>query len=350
MVPLRSDTIRLVQNGCLFHGLQSEDPNKHLKDFLKLVDSLDLDVANRERTRMRESLSEAWTRFKDLLLKVPHHVPPSSNTQFVYTKENDGDIMFVEIIKKYDDSSEKELEEDGNAVTRELGVEYFDIFPTRSELTYHKYLMSSPIPSFFRNPIIVEGYPSNLKIPCNIRHVHVEKAHIDLNFPVNVMTCIHYNWIMRKQLEPREDLDGIRRISNFTERIKGMHIFVGNFTYVSDFMIVEDISSIIDPRLSQVVLGKPFVKISNMTHDLSLGVVKFTDGTNEIAYKMPHKIEQYNSLSDLEKEHMKSVYLRNKEDKRRVDYVMSKILRFYKECLELGPEYLTGLEDEGGVT
>ncbi|GJY73290.1 zinc finger, CCHC-type containing protein [Tanacetum coccineum] len=43
MVPLRSDTIRLVQNGCSFHGLQSEDPNQRLKDFLKLVDSLDLD-------------------------------------------------------------------------------------------------------------------------------------------------------------------------------------------------------------------------------------------------------------------------------------------------------------------
>nr|GEY10416.1 MAK10-like protein [Tanacetum cinerariifolium] len=43
VVPLRSDTIRLVQNGCSFHGLQSEDPNQHRKDFLKLVDSLDLD-------------------------------------------------------------------------------------------------------------------------------------------------------------------------------------------------------------------------------------------------------------------------------------------------------------------
>ncbi|GKB76145.1 zinc finger, CCHC-type containing protein [Tanacetum coccineum] len=43
VVPIRSDTIRLVQNGCSFHGLRSEDPNQHLKDFLKLVDSLDLD-------------------------------------------------------------------------------------------------------------------------------------------------------------------------------------------------------------------------------------------------------------------------------------------------------------------
>ncbi|GKC92104.1 zinc finger, CCHC-type containing protein, partial [Tanacetum coccineum] len=120
----------MVQNGCSFHGLRSEDPNQHLKDFLKLVDSLDLDGEIRERTRLRlfqfslcnqasnwlerlpagsiitwedltthflaqffppgrttklcndilmfqqhhgESLSESWTRFKDLLQKVSHH-------------------------------------------------------------------------------------------------------------------------------------------------------------------------------------------------------------------------------------------------------------------------------------
>ncbi|GKC42610.1 hypothetical protein Tco_1060332 [Tanacetum coccineum] len=95
-----------------------------------------------------------------------------------------------------------------------------------------------------------------------------------------------------------------------------MRVFVGNFTYIVDFMIV-DISSIIDPRLSQVVLGRPFVEISNMTHDPPEGVVRFINGTNEVAYKMPHEIEQYDSLSDLENEHTKSVYLRNEEYKRR---------------------------------
>nr|GEV30213.1 zinc finger, CCHC-type [Tanacetum cinerariifolium] len=49
VVPLRSDTIRLVQNGCSFYGFRSKDPNQHLKVLLKLVDSVDLDVANRER-------------------------------------------------------------------------------------------------------------------------------------------------------------------------------------------------------------------------------------------------------------------------------------------------------------
>ncbi|GJR29414.1 hypothetical protein Tco_1105646 [Tanacetum coccineum] len=72
VVPLRFDIIRLVQNGCSFYGLRSEDPNQHPNDFLKHVDSLDLDGENRERTRL-QSLSEAWTRFKDLLQKVHHH-------------------------------------------------------------------------------------------------------------------------------------------------------------------------------------------------------------------------------------------------------------------------------------
>nr|GEU59819.1 retrotransposon Orf1 [Tanacetum cinerariifolium] len=162
--------------------------------------------------------------------------PPDPSVLFIIEKFY---IMFVEIIKNYDDSSEEELEEDGNAVTRELGVEYIDRFLTRSKLTYHKYLMKDP--------------------------------------------------------------EGIRGISKFTRRIRGMHIFVENFTYVLDFMIVEDISSIIDPGLSQVMLGKPFVEVSNMTHDLSIGIVKFTIMDDEIAHKMPHKIEQFNSLSNLEK-------------------------------------------------
>ncbi|GJV23238.1 zinc finger, CCHC-type containing protein [Tanacetum coccineum] len=53
VVPLRFDTSRSVKNGCSFYELRSEDPNRHLKDFLKLVDSLDLDGANRERTHLR---------------------------------------------------------------------------------------------------------------------------------------------------------------------------------------------------------------------------------------------------------------------------------------------------------
>ncbi|GJX48993.1 hypothetical protein Tco_0275838 [Tanacetum coccineum] len=94
---------------------------------------------------------------------------------------DDDDVMFIGIVKKNDNSFKEEPEVEG------LEVEYFDVFPTRSELAYHKYLMCGPIPSIFlRNPIIMEGCPSNLKIPCNIGHVHVEKAYIDLEYPTKI--------------------------------------------------------------------------------------------------------------------------------------------------------------------
>jgi hypothetical protein len=136
-------------------------------------------------------------------------------------------------------------------------------------------------------------------------------------------------------------------MSKFVGRVKGLHVFVGNFTYVTDFVIVKDIRPVIDGCLSQVVFGKPFVEAYKMKYDPSLGIVRFKDENDEIAYQMPYKIEQFRLLSNLEKEHKQVVYYRNDEDRRRgVDYVMSRIFGFYKECLQLGPEYKTKIEDD----
>ncbi|GJS07339.1 hypothetical protein Tco_0364135 [Tanacetum coccineum] len=136
-------------------------------------------------------------------------------------------VLTLEIIRDDDEPQNESPNEGEGTTTKGLTVEYFDTFPTRDELTYHN---------------------------------------------------------MRRKLNPMEDVNG--GISNFTGRIKGMHVFIGNFTYVVDFMTVEDISSIIDHRLSQVVLGRPFIEISNMTHDLPEGVVRFTNGDDEVSYKM----------------------------------------------------------------
>ncbi|GJV12515.1 hypothetical protein Tco_1354056 [Tanacetum coccineum] len=72
VVPLRSNTIRLVQNRCSFHRLRSEDPNQHLKDFLKLVDSLDLDVANKERmfATSPSMTTKVWIDLRDFAKPV----------------------------------------------------------------------------------------------------------------------------------------------------------------------------------------------------------------------------------------------------------------------------------------
>ena len=81
---------------------------------------------------------------------------------------------------------------------------------------------------------------------------------------------------------------------------------------------------------------------SRMACNTTEGVVRMTHENGEIAYKMPQKIPEYSSYTDLEKETCRSVYLRNKEDKEKgTEFVINKILGFYKESINLGPEYQT---------
>nr|GEX51177.1 ataxia telangiectasia mutated family protein [Tanacetum cinerariifolium] len=61
----------------------------------------------------------------------------------------------LELFKEYEigDLNEGVIEEEEEvAKVEELGVDYFDQFPTRDELTYHKYLLRDPSPPSLRDP------------------------------------------------------------------------------------------------------------------------------------------------------------------------------------------------------
>ncbi|GKD05261.1 hypothetical protein Tco_1180235 [Tanacetum coccineum] len=224
------------------------------------------------------------------ILESLNQKTPTPYSRVVCKKENDSDVMLIKLVKDDEYPNNDEFNEDSN-----LGEENFE-----------------------------GDHLKNFQLGVSLyttRHIHVERAYIDLDSPLNIKSRCCYNWIMTNRLAPRKNPKNPSRLNNF--------------------------------------IGKPFVELCGMTYDSSLGVVRLTKGKEDIAYKMPHKIEQYDSLLDDEKENMKSVYLRNEDDKRKgVEYVMSKILGFYKGCLELGPEYQTGQEesssgtseDQGGVT
>ncbi|GKB18861.1 hypothetical protein Tco_0852784 [Tanacetum coccineum] len=145
----------------------------------------------------------------------------------------------------------------------------------------------------------MKGCPYNLKIPCNIGHMHIEKAYINLNSPLNIMTRMDgTTGYEEEKLNPREDANG--GISNFTGRIKGIHVFVGNFTYVIDFMIVEDISSILDPRMPRTIPRLKNFNWSKVSPLLELS-------QNDLMNRFRHPYEKNKFM--------------------------------YKNCLNLGPEY-----------
>ncbi|GKA39608.1 hypothetical protein Tco_0732159 [Tanacetum coccineum] len=133
-----------------------------------------------------------------------------------------------------------------------------DSFPTEKELAYHKELGETQPPFLTIEPKIRRSDPWSLKIPCAIGIIYMGHAYIDLQSPINIMSRAYYNKIKEKPFQARRNPYQPYKFYNFVGRAKNMHIFVGCFIYVVDFMILEDLGSIIDSGLSEVVLGKPF--------------------------------------------------------------------------------------------
>ena len=204
---------------------------------------------------------------------------------------------------------------------------------TIEELSYHKFLLKCPCPAKHReHPLIIRGNYLNVKIPCMIGHMFREHTYIDLRAPVNVMSRLYYNWIMSDKLEPRQDPYNPKRLCNFVGRVRGIHVFVKNFTYRCDFMILEDVRGIIDQHLGEVVLGEPFVNTSKMIYDRDEGIVTFSEETECVKYKMPYKFEKFKGVEDLDVDNIPTFDV--SENNHNVERIK------YSGCMALGPEYI----------
>ncbi|GJY11334.1 hypothetical protein Tco_0379519 [Tanacetum coccineum] len=153
---------------------------------------------------------------------------------------------------------EEVIEEEFKEEEEEDDLEYFNT--TREELEYHEYLLKNPRPSWIRAKVR-KGNLSNIKILCMIGYFLKEQTYIGLESSINIMSRLYYYWIMNEGLESRKKPLNPNKTCNFVGRVRGLKVFVGNFTYECAFVVLEDISSVINPYLGGKVLGKPFVKV-----------------------------------------------------------------------------------------
>ncbi|GJT88344.1 putative reverse transcriptase domain-containing protein [Tanacetum coccineum] len=307
-----------------------------------------------------ESLSEAWTRFKDLLQKVPHRgidlwLQALLEDLALYDNESWNDPRdFAKLVKEIslpqDVSSTSdcrliELENqvqrlmeahlapkqpiqvnkitsssNGNDEKKEVewidAEEPLDLINTSKESVYESLIKEMPKFSLNYDFRIRKGDPRNLKIPCMIGHKFMANVYIDVNLPMNMMFLAYYNSIRKDGYEYRG--------RNFAGLGRDMHVFVGNMSYVMYFAILENIETNIDPILSHVMFGRPFIEIVCLAMNRKHGLI-FSEDDYDRGYWRP---------SDLKN-------------------------GFYKGTLKLEPEYQTGLNkgdnesemnDEGEVT
>ncbi|GKE87939.1 protein kinase-like domain, concanavalin A-like lectin/glucanase domain protein, partial [Tanacetum coccineum] len=153
-------------------------------------------------------------------------------------------------------------------------IEYFDTFPTMEELEYHEWLLKYPKPSWVKAKIRTRNL-NNIKISYKIGHFLKRQVYIDLESPINIMSKQHYDMVMSIGLKSRQKPSNPSKKCNFVGRIKGLKVFIGNFTYECNFMILEDTTSIIDHHLGEVIFGKTFAWNTGLIHDQEKGTITF---------------------------------------------------------------------------
>nr|GEW07387.1 hypothetical protein [Tanacetum cinerariifolium] len=83
---------------------------------------------------------------------------------------------------------------------------------------------------------------------------------------------------------------------------------------VKDSMRRQDVSSVIDHYLNGIILEKPFVKQSKLTYDKEEGTVMFEKNDEIVTFKMPHKIEMFKDIEDMNTDDILTFFIASKGD------------------------------------
>nr|GEU98176.1 retrotransposon Orf1 [Tanacetum cinerariifolium] len=106
---------------------------------------------------------------------------------------------------------------------------------------------------FYHNRIINSIDGDDLAFPCMIGFRKFG-AYFDPFLPMNIITRKAYNIIMVEGLESTG--------GNLVAIVRDVYVFVGSFTYVTDFVVLKDTGEFIIRDMSEVVMGRSFKSIT----------------------------------------------------------------------------------------
>ncbi|GJY39983.1 hypothetical protein Tco_0426347 [Tanacetum coccineum] len=154
-------------------------------------------------------------------------------------------------------------------------------------------------------------------------------AYLDPFLPMNIILRKSYNTIMV------EGLEGTGK--NLVSIVKDVYVFVRSFTYITDFVVLEDIGEFIMSDMADVLMGRPFRKITKLKYDVAKGLVSFTKIFDTYIYRMPHTIPRLKNFKWSKIPPLLELSQNDLMNGLRHPYEKNKFM--YKNCLNLGPEY-----------
>ncbi|GKD01157.1 MAK10-like protein [Tanacetum coccineum] len=330
VVPLRIDTTRLVQKGCSFHVLRFEDPNQHLKGFLKLMDSLDLNGENKERTRLLQI-------FYDHVNPVTRQTIDQSVGGKLHDRNAEESWALLEDLALYDNESwndPRDFAKPVKAISLPQDVPKKRLCSLRTQLGQQQDDMISKINLLCKavfeklddTPIRdTTGDPAaqmNFTNPSSLKHVHFVNSILILNkedeakeegdvktstieyedHEMTVESGEEFEEETEDEIEEEEE-DSLKHFDTFPT-MKELRLSLASHSYIYPLGIAEDmlvdvagymylvdfvILDIKEDEKRPFILGTPFLKMAKAVIKFDKGTITLRSGKSKISF---HRIPE----------------------------------------------------------
>ncbi|GKB31203.1 hypothetical protein Tco_0870604 [Tanacetum coccineum] len=128
-------------------------------------------------------------------------------------------------------------------------------------------------------------------------------------------------------------------------------IFVGKFSVVTYFPVVENMDGYRDQDMGDVIVGEPFCKASCVEARRFDGLITIHNGNDNVTYQMARSYPRFRHLSNAQCKKIKPLLKVSWHDKLDgISHSYQKLKRFYKGILNLGPKYIRDTKMEEWLT
>ncbi|GJY44949.1 hypothetical protein Tco_0433162 [Tanacetum coccineum] len=165
----------------------------------------------------------------------------------------------------------------------------------------------------------------------------------------DLMPTIKEGEVIEEFRTRNEDLD--TGIYDYPRALMNVPIFVGTFSVMTDFAVLENMDAYHDEGMGDVIFGEPFLREADIKAKRFEGMITLYKGDDEVTYQMDrshprfkhHTNEQCNKIPPLLKVNEKDVM-------NGVSHAYQKLKGFYKGVLNLGPDYIRDAKMEEWLT
>ncbi|GKF39729.1 hypothetical protein Tco_0119790 [Tanacetum coccineum] len=185
-------------------------------------------------------------------------------------------------------------------------------------------------------------YAHNLKFSCMIGFEFIHANFFPLLY-VNVMSRKFHNSIMKNKM--------MYNGNNIVGTLMNVPIFVGTFSVMTDFAVLENMDAYRDSDMGDVTFGEPFLREVKIKTKWFEGIITLYNGDDEVTYQMVRSHPRFKHHTNKQCNKIPPLLKVSENNKRSgISHSYQKLKGFYKGVLNLGSDFIRVLSMEEWLT